>query len=204
MGRPIENEHPSNKLVSSMEHKIRELEEEISGMREWARMLLSANPTLETTWISSLSQAKQLSKIILHQLTLLLHLQNQPSSIQMLPKNIHIPNYQYPPQPHAYASRPPYLTPHLQNPTLQAPLHETPSHQVPWYRVPLIPFQIPPYQMPPCQTPHLPYQQPTYLIHNVKIFTQPHTRKNLFNVEKKPVEIYSHLAESIDQLYVRH
>ncbi|KAH0743181.1 hypothetical protein KY290_031174 [Solanum tuberosum] len=57
--------------------------------------------------------------------------------------------------------------------------------------------------MPPCQNPHLPYQQPTYPIHNVKTLTQPHIRENLFNVEKKPIKIYAFLAKSFDQLYER-
>ncbi|KAH0677156.1 hypothetical protein KY285_024957 [Solanum tuberosum] len=35
-------------MVSSLEQKIWELEEEISGMRKWAKLLLSANTTLET------------------------------------------------------------------------------------------------------------------------------------------------------------
>ncbi|KAH0720132.1 hypothetical protein KY284_005162 [Solanum tuberosum] len=56
------------------------------------------------------------------------HSQNQPSSIQMLPKNTHFPNYPYPPQHHAYASRPPYLTLRLPSPPLQAPQYQTPLH----------------------------------------------------------------------------
>ncbi|KAH0633059.1 hypothetical protein KY284_035845 [Solanum tuberosum] len=44
----IEEEHPSNELVSKLKQKIRELEEEISDMREWAKLLLYINPSLET------------------------------------------------------------------------------------------------------------------------------------------------------------
>ncbi|KAH0685711.1 hypothetical protein KY290_017238 [Solanum tuberosum] len=109
----------------------------------------------------------------------------------MPPKNTQFPNYPYPPQHHAYASRPPYLTP---SPPLQAPQYQTPLHQVPWYCAPLIPYQFPSYQMPP-------YQKPTYPVHNVKILTQKHIRKNLFNVEKRAIKIYTSLTEPIDQFY---
>ncbi|KAH0644783.1 hypothetical protein KY284_032667 [Solanum tuberosum] len=79
-------------------------------------------------------------------------------------------------------------------------------HQVPWYHAPLIPYKIPPYQiplyeMPPCQIPPLSYQQPTYPIPNVKTLTQQRIHKNLFNVEKKPIKIYTPLTGPIDQLY---
>ncbi|KAH0698726.1 hypothetical protein KY284_012941 [Solanum tuberosum] len=127
--------------------------------------------------------------------------QNQPSSIQMPPKNTHFPNYPYPPQHHVYAPRPPYLTPLLQSPAIQDPPYQTLLHQVPWYCAPLIPFQISPYQMHPSQKPPLPYQNPTYPVHNVKTLTQKHNRKNLFNVEKRPIKIYAHLTKPIDQFY---
>ncbi|KAH0734354.1 hypothetical protein KY285_010061 [Solanum tuberosum] len=120
--------------------------------------------------------------------------QNQTSSIQMPPKNTHFPNYPYPSQYHAYATRLPYLTPRLPNPTLQAPQYQTLLHQEPWYCAPLIPYQILSYQMPP-------YQKPTYPVHNVKTLTQNHIRKNLFNVEKMPIKIYTPLTEPIDQFY---
>ncbi|KAH0743180.1 hypothetical protein KY290_031173 [Solanum tuberosum] len=48
MYRAIEKKHHSNKFVSSLEHKIRELEKEIYGMRDWTKLLHFANPTLET------------------------------------------------------------------------------------------------------------------------------------------------------------
>ncbi|KAH0735933.1 hypothetical protein KY285_011640 [Solanum tuberosum] len=121
----------------------------------------------------------------------------------MPPRSTHIPNYQYPPQHLPYASRFPYLTPHLQNPIMQASQYETPLHQVIWHHAPLIPFQIPPYQMPLSQKPHLPYQQPVYHVHNVKNLTQPYIRKNLFNVANKPIKVYASLAESFDELYKR-
>ena len=63
---------------------------------------------------------------------------NQPSFIQMPPKNIHFPNYQYPPQHHS--SRPQHRTTHPQNTIMQAPRYETPLHQVPWNHAPLIPL----------------------------------------------------------------
>ncbi|KAH0729633.1 hypothetical protein KY289_000821 [Solanum tuberosum] len=56
------------------------------------------------------------------------HPQNQPSSIQMPPRNTHFPNYPYPPQHHAYAPKSTYLTPCLQNPIIQALRYETPLH----------------------------------------------------------------------------
>ncbi|KAH0642357.1 hypothetical protein KY290_033949 [Solanum tuberosum] len=91
----------------------------------------------------------------------------------------------------------------MHNPTMQTPRYETPLHQILGYRAPLIPFQIPPYQMPSSQKPPLPYQQPTYPVHNFETLTQPHICKNLFNVAKKPIKIYASLAESFDQLYKR-
>lgn len=45
------------------------------------------------------------------------------------------------------------------------------------------------------------YQQPTYTDHKVKTLNQQHIRKNLFNVEKDPVEVYAPLEKSIDKLY---
>ncbi|KAH0781776.1 hypothetical protein KY290_001374 [Solanum tuberosum] len=192
ISKTIEKKHPSDKLVSSLKKKIRELEEEVSDMRGWAKLLLSVDPTLET----NIDKPHVTSQATLQDNPPPTHptLQNQPSSIQMPLKNTHISNYRYPPQHHAYASRPPYLTSRLPSPTLQAPQYQTPLHQVPWYCAPLIPYQFPSYQMPP-------YQKPTYQVHNVKTLTQNHIRKNLFNVEKRPIKIYTLLIEPIDQFY---
>ncbi|KAH0732924.1 hypothetical protein KY290_003771 [Solanum tuberosum] len=123
MSKTIEKKHPSDELVSSLENKIRELEEEVSDMRG-----------------------------------------------------------------------PPYLTPSLPSPPLQAPQYQTPLHQVPWYCAPLIPYQIPSYQMPS-------YQKTIYPVHNIKTLTLKHIRKNLFNVQKRPIKIYTPLTEPIDQFY---
>ncbi|KAH0759197.1 hypothetical protein KY290_022690 [Solanum tuberosum] len=198
MSKTIEKKHPSDKLISSLKKKIRELEEEVSDMRGWAKMLLSVDPTMET----NIDKLPVISQVTLQDNPPLTHpialppptyptSQNQPSSIQMPLKNTHFPNYPYPPQHHVYASRPPYLTP---SPLLQAPQYQTPLHQVPWYCAPLIPYQIPSYQMPP-------YQKPVYPVHNVKTLTQKHIRKNLFNVDKRPIKIYTPLTEPIDQFY---
>ncbi|KAH0781492.1 hypothetical protein KY290_001090 [Solanum tuberosum] len=198
MSKTIEKKHPSDKLISSLKKKIRELEEEVSDMRDWAKMLLSVDPTMET----NIDKLPVISQVTLQDNPPLTHpialppptyptSQNQPSSIQMPPKNTNFPNYPYPPQHHVYASRPPYLTP---SPLLQAPQYQTPLHQVPWYCAPLIPYQIPSYQIPP-------YQKHVYHVHNVKTFTQKHIRKNLFNVEKRPIKIYTPLTEPIDQFY---
>ncbi|KAH0725719.1 hypothetical protein KY284_001584 [Solanum tuberosum] len=46
-----------------------------------------------------------------------------------------------------------------------------------------------------------PYQKPTYPVHNAKTLPQKYIRKNLFNVEKRPIKIYTPLTESIDQFY---
>ena len=48
MCKTIEKVSFSDKLVSNLEQKIKKLEEELLDMREWAKFLLSANPTLET------------------------------------------------------------------------------------------------------------------------------------------------------------
>ncbi|KAH0730088.1 hypothetical protein KY289_001276 [Solanum tuberosum] len=97
MGKTIEKEHPPNKSIPSLEQKIKDLEEGISDMREWAKLLLSVNPTLETNMDKQpvTSQATfQNNPPPTHSTS---YPQNQPSSIQMLPKNTHIPNHQYPP-----------------------------------------------------------------------------------------------------------
>ncbi|KAH0715148.1 hypothetical protein KY284_008053 [Solanum tuberosum] len=161
MSKTIKKKHPSDELVSSLEKKIRELEEEVSDMRGWARLLLSINPTLEI----NLDKSHVTSQATIQDNPPPTHptSQNQSSSIQMPPKNIHFPNYPYPPQHHAYASRPPYLTASLPSPPLQAPQYQTPLHQVPWYCAPLIPYQIPSYQMPPYQK-----RSP---VHNIKTLT---------------------------------
>ncbi|KAH0719078.1 hypothetical protein KY290_012748 [Solanum tuberosum] len=208
MSKTIEKKHPSDELVSSLKKKIKELEEEVSDMRGWAKMLLSVDPTLETnidkspvTSQATLQDNPPLTHLISHPPPTYPTSQNQPSFIQMSLKNTHISNYPYPPQHHVYGSRLPYLTPSLPSPSLQAPQYQTPLHQVPWYCAPLIPFQIPPYQIPPSQKPLIPYQKPTYHVHNVKTLTQKHIRKNLFNVEKRPIKIYTPLTEPIDQFY---
>ncbi|KAH0647209.1 hypothetical protein KY285_032457 [Solanum tuberosum] len=182
-GKTIENEYAPSKLISRLEKKIRELEEEASDMRGWAKMLLSVDPTLETnidkspvTSQATLQDDPTLTHPISHPPPTYPTSQNQPNSIQMPPKNIHFPNYPYPPQHHACASKPPYLTPRLPSPTLQAHQYQTPLHQVHWYCVPLIPYQTPSYQLPP-------YQKPTYPVHN------------------RPIKIYTPLTEPIDQFY---
>ena len=98
----IEEEHPSNELVSRLEQKIRELEKQIFDMREWDKLLLSVNPTLE----SNMDKQSATNQAIF---------QNkppptQPSSIHMPPNNTYFPNYHFPPQHDTYASRPPHLT----------------------------------------------------------------------------------------------
>ncbi|KAH0672599.1 hypothetical protein KY290_024833 [Solanum tuberosum] len=192
MSKTIEKKHPSDELVSSLERKIRELDEEVSDMRGWAKLLLSVDLTLET----NIDKPPIISQATLQDNAPPTHFtshppptyptsQNQPSSIQKPLKNTHFPNYPYPPQHHAYASRPSHLTPRLPNPTLQAPQYQTPLHQVPWYCAPLIPYQISSYQRSP-------YQKPTYPDHNVKTLTQKHIRKNLFNIEKRPIKIFTY------------
>ncbi|KAH0678314.1 hypothetical protein KY284_019399 [Solanum tuberosum] len=172
----IEKKHPSDELVSSLKLKIKKLEEEVSDMREWAKLLLSVNPTLETnmdkspvTSQATLQDNPPPAHPISHPPPTHPTPQNQPSSTQMPSKNTHFPNYPYPSQHHAYASRPPYLTPSLPSPPFQAP--QTPPHQ------------------------------PTYPIHNAKTLPQKHIRKNLFNVVKRPIKIYTPLTEPIDQFY---
>ncbi|KAH0722935.1 hypothetical protein KY290_006347 [Solanum tuberosum] len=122
IGKTIEKERSSNKLVSGLEQKIRELEKDISDMCEWDKLLLSIYPSFET------NTDKQ---PVTNQATF----QNNPPptvpSFIHLPRNTHILNYQYPPQHNTYASRPPYLTLRLQFPTLQTPRYQTPPHQVP-------------------------------------------------------------------------
>ncbi|KAH0642370.1 hypothetical protein KY290_033962 [Solanum tuberosum] len=113
MGKTIEKKHLSDELVSSLEQKIKKLEEEVSNMREWAKLLVSVNPILKTDMDKQpvTSQTTfQNNPLPTHPTP---HPQNQPSSIHMPPRNIHIPNYPYPPQNYAYASRPPYLPPCL-------------------------------------------------------------------------------------------
>ena len=135
MCNTIENKCLSDEFVSSLEQKIKKLEEEVLDMREWSKLLLPANPTLET----NMDMSHFLSQSTLQNNTPAPHpppryptSQNQPSFVQMPPKNTHLENHPYPPQHHVYASRPQYLTPCLQNPTMQAPRYETPLHQVPW------------------------------------------------------------------------
>ena len=48
MCKTIEKVSFSDKLVSNLEQKIKKLEVELLDMREWAKFLLSANPTLKT------------------------------------------------------------------------------------------------------------------------------------------------------------
>ncbi|KAH0650423.1 hypothetical protein KY284_030335 [Solanum tuberosum] len=161
----IDKKYHSNMLVSKLEQKIKKLEEENSGMREWAKMLLSANPTLETNMDKQpiTSQATfQNNPPPTHPTS---YPQNRPSSIHMPTMNTHFSKHPYAPQHQAYVSRPPYLTPCLQSPTIQAHQYQAHLLHVLWYCAPLIPYQIPPYQMPS-------YQKPTYPVQNVKTLTQ--------------------------------
>ncbi|KAH0661275.1 hypothetical protein KY284_026206 [Solanum tuberosum] len=125
MSKTIEEKHPSDELVSSLKKKIKELEEEVSDMRRWVKMLLSVDPILETNIDKSpvISQATfqdnpPFTHPIFHPPPTYPTSQNQPSFIQMSLKNTYFSNYPYPPQHHAYASRPPYLTPRLPSSTL--------------------------------------------------------------------------------------
>ncbi|KAH0655574.1 hypothetical protein KY285_030456 [Solanum tuberosum] len=111
MSKTIEKKHPSDELVSSLKKKIRELEEKVSDMRGWAKLLLSVDPTLETniykphvTSKTTLQDNPPLTHPTSHPPPTYPISQNQPSSIQMPPKNTHFPNHPY----HSYASRPPY------------------------------------------------------------------------------------------------
>ncbi|KAH0643811.1 hypothetical protein KY290_033950 [Solanum tuberosum] len=97
MGKTIEKEHPLNKSTPSLEQKIKDLEEETCGMREWAKLLLSTNHTLKTNMDKQpvTSQATFQNNPPPNHPTP--HPQNQPSSIYMPPRNTHFSNYQYPP-----------------------------------------------------------------------------------------------------------
>ena len=109
----------SDELVPSLEQKIKKLEDEVVDMREWAKLLLSANPTLETNVDMSPFAS---------QVTLQYNpppdystSQSQLSSIQMPPKKIHFQNHPYPPQHHAYAPKPQHLNLNPHHSTMQAP-----------------------------------------------------------------------------------
>ncbi|KAH0650311.1 hypothetical protein KY284_030223 [Solanum tuberosum] len=124
--------------------KAKKLEEEVSDMRDWIKLLNYVDPTLETNIDKSpvMSQANfqnnpSPTNPTSHPPPAYPTPQNQPTSIQMPPRNTHFPNYPYPPQHHA--STPPYLTPRLSSPPLQAPQYQTPLHQVLWCCAPLIP-----------------------------------------------------------------
>lgn len=189
--KTVEKKCLSNEFITSLGQKIKKLEDEVVDMREWAKLLLSANPTLETKMDMSpfASQATLQNNHPPNYPTS----QGQPRSIQMPPKNIHFPNHPYPPQRHAYAPKPQHLTPHPQKPVMQVFRDETPLHQVPLHHVPLIPFPILPY-------PILPYQPLTYLVYIAKVVTLPHIHKKLFKVEERLDKNYAPLIEPIGQL----
>ena len=86
MCKTIEKKFLSDKLVSNLEQKIKNLEEELLDMRGWAKLLLSANPTLET----NMDMSPFASQVTLHNNPPLDYSTSlsQQSSIQMLPKNI--------------------------------------------------------------------------------------------------------------------
>ena len=182
MCKTIENKCLSEKLVSNLEQKIKKLEEELLHRREWAKLLLSANPTLETNMDMSpfTSQVTLQNNPPPDYSTS----QSQSSSIQMPPKNIYFPNHPYPPQHHSYTPKPQHLTLHPHHPTMEAPQYEKPLHQLPWHHTPFIQLQIPPYEMSLYQRPPLPSRQPTYPVNNAKVITRPHVCKNLVKVEE--------------------
>ncbi|KAH0776541.1 hypothetical protein KY290_007952 [Solanum tuberosum] len=113
MDQTIEKEYPPSKLISCLEKKIRELEDDVSDMREWAKMLLSVNPTLETNMDRQPATSQAIFQNNPPPAYPTSNPQNQSSSIHMPPT--HFPNYLYP--------------------TLQAPLYETPLYQVSWLKV---------------------------------------------------------------------
>ena len=115
MCKTIEKKCLSDKLVSNLEQKIKKLEEELLDMREWEKLLLSANPTLETNMdISPFASQVTLQNISPADYSTS---QSQPSSIRIPPKKIYFPNHPYPPQNHAYAPKPQHLTLHPHHPT---------------------------------------------------------------------------------------
>ena len=111
----LDSDRDTDELVSSLEMKMKKLEEEVLDMREWAKFLLSAIPTLETNMDMSpfTSQVTLQNNPPPDYSTS----QSQPSSIQIPPKNIYFPNHPYPPQHHAYAPKPQHLTLHPHHPT---------------------------------------------------------------------------------------
>ena len=136
----------SDKLVTNLEQKIKKLEVELLDMREWAKFLLSANPTLRRTFTLQNNLPPDYSTS-----------QSQPSFIQMLLKTSSFQITHILRKHHAYALKPQHLTLHPHYPTMQAPQYETPLHQVPWHHAPLMPFPKPPYQMSLYQRPPMPY-----------------------------------------------
>ena len=91
--KTIEREYPPSKLISCLEKKIRELEEEVPEMREWAKLFLSIDLTLE----KNIDRPPVTSQVTLQENPLHTHPtshptpHNQPSSIP--PMNTHFPNY---------------------------------------------------------------------------------------------------------------
>ena len=125
-------------------------------MRECAKLLLYANPTLET----NVDMSPFASQVTLQYNPPPDYSTSKakPRSIQMPPKNINFPNHLYPHQHHKYAPKPQHLTPYPLNPVIQVPRYETPLHQVPWHHVPLISLPFMPYQMSLYQRPPRPYK----------------------------------------------
>ena len=107
MCKTIEKKCLSNELLSNLDQKIKKLEEELLDMRKWAKLLLSANPSLET----NLDMSPFASQVTLHNNPPPDYStsQSQLSSIQMPPQKIHFQNHPYPPQHHAYAPKPQHL-----------------------------------------------------------------------------------------------
>ena len=61
----LEKKRISDELVSSLEMKMKKLEEDVLDMCEWAKLLISTNCTLEANMDMPPFESQALSKIII-------------------------------------------------------------------------------------------------------------------------------------------
>ncbi|KAH0724355.1 hypothetical protein KY284_000220 [Solanum tuberosum] len=197
MSKTNEKKHPSDELVSSLKKKIRELEEEVSDMRGWAKLLLSVDPTLETNIDKSpvTSQAT---------------LQDNPSTHSpYFSSSTNLPHFSKSTKVHSNASKEHSLSKlPISSSTSRLCFQTSISYSKSSLTSSSISNAPTPSPLVLCAAHTI--SNPFKCLHIKSLpvlftMSKPSLKnifaKNLFNVEKKPIKIYTPLTKPINQFY---
>ena len=160
-------------------------------MSEWAKLLLSANPTLETNMDKQTITSQATFQMILYKLTLLFILNTNQALLICLQRTLifqitnvllNIMFIFLTSTSHSALAESHHASSSIWNASVTnlreiALLSYNSKFLTQMTRASLIQFQIPLYQITLSQKTPLPYQKPTYLVHNIKTLTQLHIHK---------------------------